>query len=543
MALTPKFELRQGQNLVMTPQLQQAIKLLQYTNLELSEYVELEVEKNPLLEHIDPDEAQRGDGSEREATRAEVGASGEVEFGGGDGGADGAEAGNAADGTSDAAIRDAVEMSTPEIIPGENDGPLDVADKDMFEPDAAEIAPTPDPGESGLGEAGLSGGLITGSGGRSDFGGNDFGYDQNLAEEVSLGDHLQAQLNVDIEDPVVRLIGVHLIDLVDDSGYLAGELDNVADMVGCPLDQVEETLALLQAFDPPGVFARDLKECLGLQLKELDRFDPAMETFLDNLDLLAKHELAQLAKICAVDAEDIADMVLEIKALNPKPGLAFGSEVVQPVVPDVFVRPNPGGGWLVELNTDTLPKVLVNMRYHAKITGTAMREEDKAYVTDRLNSANWLVKSLDQRANTILRVGTELVRQQDPFLAHGVRHLKPLNLRDIAEVIDMHESTVSRVTANKYMATPRGIYPMKYFFTSAIASTSGGEAHSAEAVRDRIRELIDNEKPNAILSDDKIVDLLRVQGMDIARRTVAKYREALRIPSSVERRRQKKLQA
>ena len=533
MALTPKFELRQGQHLVMTPQLQQAIKLLQFNNLELSEYVELEVEKNPLLEHVDPNEAQRGDGDAADTPRAEVNSPGEA------GGEDNAvDPGNAADGTSEPVVHDAVEMSAPETMPAENDSPLDVSDNDIFEPDAPDISPAPD-----LGDAGLGGGLIAGSGGRSDFGGDDFGYDQNLAEEMSLADHLQAQLNVDVDDPVDRLIGVHLIDLVNEAGYLVGELENVAEMVGCPLEQVEATLVRLQAFDPAGVFARDLKECLGLQLKELNHFDPAMELFLENLDLLAKHELGQLAKICAVDAEDIADMVQEIKALNPKPGLAFGSEVVQPVVPDVFVRPNPGGGWLVELNSDTLPKVLVNMRYHAKISGTAMREEDKAYVTDRLNSANWLVKSLDQRATTILRVATELVRQQDSFLAHGVRHLKPLNLRDIAEVIDMHESTVSRVTANKYLATPRGIYPMKYFFTSAIASSSGGDAHSAESVRDRMRELIDNEQTNAILSDDKIVDLLRVQGMDIARRTVAKYREALRIPSSVERRRQKKLQA
>jgi RNA polymerase sigma-54 factor len=528
MAMTPKFELRQGQQLVMTPQLQQAIKLLQFTNLELTEYVELEVEKNPLLEHIDPNAPERGDTKES----GEASASAESAEGGE------GDLANAADGTSDPAVRDAVEMASPETIPAENESPLDVSEGDMYEPDAPDIAPAPDTSSHELG-----GNLISGSGGSSDFAGNDFGIDQNMAEVLSLADHLQAQLNVDVEDPVDRLIGVHLIDMVDEAGYLGGELANVADMVGCPLEQVEATLARLQTFDPSGVFARDLQECLALQLKELNRYDPAMSLFLDNLELLARHELAKLARICQVDAEDIAEMVGEIKALNPKPGLAFGSEIVQPVVPDVYVRPNPGGGWLVELNSDTLPKVLVNMRYHASISGTAMREEDKAYVTDQLNSANWLVKSLDQRANTILRVGTELVRQQDAFLALGVRHLKPLNLRDIAEVIEMHESTVSRVTANKYLATPRGIYPMKYFFTSSIASSSGGEAHSAESVRDRIRELIDNEKINAILSDDKIVDLLRGQGMDIARRTVAKYREALRIPSSVERRRQKKMQA
>ncbi len=508
----------------MTPQLQQAIKLLQFTNLELIEYVEQEVEQNPLLDHVDPNRAERGDGVKEEASASDQSV------------AENREA--AAEQGGDLDVPDSAELSSVESLPEANDAPLDVSDGDIYEPDAPDIGPAPD-----YGEAGLGGSLISGSGGRSDFSNDDYAFEQSLSEVVSLSDHLNNQLSDDLTDPVDRLIGIHLIDMLDEAGYMGGDLESIAEMVGCPLEQVETTLQHLQTFDPPGVFARDLQECLALQLKVLDRFDPAMEVFVGNLDLLAKHELGQLAKLCSVDGEDIAEMVQEVKALNPKPGLAFGGEVVQPVVPDVFVRANPGGGWLVELNSDTLPKVLVNMRYHAKITGTAMREEDKAYLTDQLNSANWLVKSLDQRANTILRVGTELVRQQDGFLVNGVRHLRPLNLRDIAEVIEMHESTVSRVTANKYIATPRGIYPMKYFFTSAIASTSGGQAHSAESVRDRIRELIDNEEIKAILSDDKIVDLLKQQGLNIARRTVAKYREAMRIPSSVERRRQKRAQA
>jgi RNA polymerase sigma-54 factor len=528
MVLSPKVELRQGQQLVMTPQLQQAIKLLQFNNMELSEYVEGELEKNPLLEMIDPDAPQRGDSDGNEGTEQQ---------------AEQINTTAQADGNGDNEVHDSVDLSAGESIPETNDAPLDVADGDMYEPDAPEVGPQNDYSDQGSNELSMSGSQMSGSGGSSDFSGNDFGIDQNIAEELSLADHLREQLNVDVEDAVDRMIGVHLIDLVNESGYLSGDIDSIAEMVGCPAEQVEATLERLQKFDPPGVFARSLPECLGIQLRELDRFDPAMETFLENLELVARHETGQLAKLCGVDAEDIADMVQEIRDLNPKPGLAFGSEVVQPVVPDVFVRPNPGGGWLVELNSETLPRVLVNMRYHAQITGTAMREEDKAYITDRLNSANWLVKSLDQRANTILRVATELIRQQDNFLIKGVRFLKPLNLRDIADVIEMHESTVSRVTANKYLATPRGIYPMKYFFTAAIASNSGGEAHSAEAVRDRIRELIDNEPTTKILSDDKIVTLLRGQGLDIARRTVAKYREAMRIPSSVERRRQKKVRA
>jgi RNA polymerase sigma-54 factor len=304
---------------------------------------------------------------------------------------------------------------------------------------------------------------------------------------------------------------------------------------------VEATLKKLQSFDPVGVFARNLAECLTLQLKDRNRFDPAMEALLDNLDLLARNDATALAKACGVDAEDIAEMMAEIKALNPKPGLAFGSEVAPTVVPDVYIRARPNGGWMVELNSDTLPRVLVNTRYYSRINSKSNSETDRAYLSEKLNSANWLIKSLDQRANTILKVATEIVVQQEDFFTQGVRCLRPLNLRDIAKAIEMHESTVSRVTSNKYLSTTRGIYPMKYFFTSAIASTNGSAVHSAESVRARIKTMIDDEPANAILSDDKIVEILRTVEIQIARRTVAKYRDSMRIPSSVDRRRAKKM--
>jgi RNA polymerase sigma-54 factor len=286
-----------------------------------------------------------------------------------------------------------------------------------------------------------------------------------------------------------------------------------------------------------------LSECLALQLKERNRLDPAMEKLVNNLELLARRDFAALRKICGVDDEDLIEMVGEIKALNPKPGNAFGTTVVQPVVPDVLVRPSPDGGWMVELNTDTLPKVLINQTYYASVSSGSKGDKDKQYLTECLQTANWLVKSLDQRAKTILKVATEIVRQQDSFLTSGVQNLKPLNLRMIADAIGMHESTVSRVTSNKYMATTRGIFEFKYFFTSSIASSEGGEAHSSESVRFRIKELIDREKPDDILSDDTLVKMLRDTGVDIARRTVAKYREAMNIPSSVQRRREKQSMA
>ena len=315
--------------------------------------------------------------------------------------------------------------------------------------------------------------------------------------------------------------------------------DTVADALNCDIARVEAVLTRLQQFDPPGLFARDLKECLALQLADRDRLDPAMAAFIDNLDLVAKRDFKALARVCGVDAEDIADMVAELKSLDPKPALAFDGEVAQPVIPDVLMRARPAGGWHIELNPDTLPRVLVNNQYYAEINTKAASKTDRQYITEQYQSANWLVKSLHQRATTILKVAKEIVRQQDAFFLKGVQHLKPLVLRDIADVIDMHESTVSRVTANKYMASPRGIFELKYFFTSSISRSDGGEAFSAEAIKHRIRAMIDGEPPAQILSDDKIVDILRGDGVDIARRTVAKYREAMGIPSSVQRRRQK----
>ena len=299
---------------------------------------------------------------------------------------------------------------------------------------------------------------------------------------------------------------------------------------------VERILRVIQGFEPTGVAARNLSECLALQLKERGRLDPVMNIFLSHLDLVARRDLAALCALCGVDLEDVSDMIAELKELTPKPGLAFGSEPVQSVIPDVFVREAPDGSWHVELNTETLPRLLVNARYYTSVSANSRDKDSKTYLTECLNNANWLVKSLDQRARTILKVASEIVRQQDAFLTHGVRHLRPLNLRTIAEAISMHESTVSRVTSNKYIATPRGAFELKYFFTASIPAINGAEAHSAEAVRDRIRDLIAKEVPEVILSDDRIVEILTGDGINIARRTVAKYREAMRIPSSVERR-------
>src|SRR5437588_4443982 len=255
-----------------------------------------------------------------------------------------------------------------------------------------------------------------------------------------------------------------------------------------------------------------------------------------------KREFATLRLQCDIDDEDLADMVAESHRHDPKPRRAFGGGPIQPVVPDVMVRAAADGGWHVELNSEVLPRLLVNQTYAAYVTKSRVNDHDKSFVSQCLQTANWLTKSLEQRAKTILKVSTEIVRQQDAFFAEGVQHLRPLNLKSIADAIGMHESTVSRVTSNKYMSTPRGLFELKYFFTASIAAQSAGQAHSAEAVRHRIRSLIGAEPPDNTLSDERIVELLREDGVDIARRTVAKYREAMRIPSSVQRRREKLLE-
>jgi RNA polymerase sigma-54 factor len=507
MALSQRLQLRQTQSLVMTPQLLQAIKLLQLSHLDLTAYVENEIERNPLLER---DAGEEAAGSEPEA-------------------ADG-QAVTATDSAQPDWHSDEFETSRAALEKN-----LDTDLENVFpdEPSAA----TP---RAGIALQPYSDWSTQNGSGRYD---DDYNLEAFVASEPTLTDHIAEQLILATNDPVDRLIGQYLLDLVNEAGYLVGDLVEVADKLGTPIARVEAVLALLQTFNPPGVCARNLAECLANQLKERDRFDPAMQALVAHLDLLAKRDLAALRRCCGVGDEDLVDMIAEIRRLDPKPGIRFGSTVVQPVIPDVFVRPAPDGSWMIELSSDTLPKVLVNQAYYARVASATKAEADKTYLGDCLQSAAWLVRALDQRAKTILKVATEIVRQQEAFLANGVEHLRPLNLKTVAEAIGMHESTVSRVTANKSMATPRGTFELKFFFTSAIAAANGGDAHSAEAVRHRIKQLIDTETANEILSDDTIVEKLRAAGIDIARRTVAKYREAMRIPSSVQRRRDKQMQS
>ncbi|EFM56989.1 RNA polymerase factor sigma-54 [Brucella inopinata] len=494
MALSPKLDIRQSQSLVMTPQLMQSIKLLQMTHIELDQFLDMEIEKNPLLDRIEAD--------------------------------------------SD-------DLAVGEPASGADDPTESADDDDWFQTEGAgaaeNLSATFDNSLENIfpDDLGSSQEQWKPSAGEGAFSGNGYDIDQVTAGRLSLSDYVAEQIVLGFSKAADRFIATALADALDESGYLRIDIVGLAHNLGIETAEIERILGVLQGFDPPGLFARDLRECLAIQLRLKDRFDPAMEALIANLDLLARRDFATLQKICGVDQADLIDMLAEIRALDPKPGARFEVSVADTIVPDVLVFSARDGGWAIELNPATMPRLIVNNEYYAEVSGS-VKAEEKAFLTDCMQTASWLVRSLDQRARTILKVAQEIVRQQDGFLRHGVAHLKPLNLRMVADAVGMHESTISRVTANKFMATPRGVFELRYFFTASLASSEGGDAHSSESVRHRIRQMIEAEKPDEVLSDDAIVDALKRQGVDIARRTVAKYREAMNIASSVQRRREKK---
>ncbi|MBO9499841.1 MAG: RNA polymerase factor sigma-54 [Novosphingobium sp.] len=503
MALAPRLDLRQSQSLVMTPQLQQAIKLLALSNLELEAFIGSELERNPLLE--------AGEATAQPARETVEVPEGAEPVSGPDAGADTLI--NRGEGSTDSPLD--VDYNAETFI---DDGPGDAVNSSLS-------------GAAGLGSPDWATGGGLGSEDGPDF-------DAFAAPDVGLHEHLMQQAGA-VFSGMQLVIAGQIIGQIDDAGYLEANLLEMAYRLGVSLAEVEAVLAVVHGFDPAGIGARSLSECIALQAKEADRYDPAMACLIENLDLLARGQIAHLRRICGVDEEDMADMIRELRTYDPKPGLKYGGDAPAAVVPDVFVMPS-GNGWSIEINGATLPKVLVNRRYHSQLAHSAGRDKAaKGWLSDCLASANWLVKALDQRQRTILKVTEEIVRRQEGFFRHGVTHLKPLTLKQVADEVDLHESTISRVTSNKYLACPRGTFELKFFFTSAIQSADGGEAASAEAVKSHIKALIGEEKPDAILSDDTLVDLLRERGFDIARRTVAKYREAIGLGSSVQRRRQK----
>lgn len=502
MKLGPRLELRQTQQLVMTPQLQQAIKLLQMTNLDLAAYVDAELERNPLLEREPPETAP-----------------------------DAPEPAHAPDGPRDLIDQVIAERSDPDTFSAAFDQSTEnLWERDRAPPERAERAERlRDVGAGAGGGGGVSDGPFT-----ADV------IAETAAAPVGLLDHLIAQIVLMRAPPGTRVLALALAADIDEAGYLRTDAAEAAGRLGAAAPEVERAIALLQTCEPTGVGARDLAECLALQLAERDRLDPAMRRCLLHLDILARADWRRLANVCAVSEEDARDMAAEIRALDPRPARGFASDPVVHSPPDLLVRRSRAGVWTVELNADTLPRVLVNNAYAAEVlTDADASGEVRAFISECRAGASWLVRSLEQRARTMLLVGSQILLRQSAFFEHGVGALRPMTLRAIAEETGLHESTVSRVTAGKRLSCERGSFDLKFFFSQAIAASNGGEAHSAESIRHRIRALIDAEDPRRTLSDDMLVTLLQAEGVDIARRTVAKYREAMSIPSSVQRKRLK----
>lgn len=486
-----RLEIKQSQSLVMTPQLQQSIKLLQLSTIELTAYITQELERNPLLTREDAEEESQTLANDDEA-KPETSQEDAV---------DAALSGQVKDDSFEENYKEAWDASGPSSDPS---------------------YPTYNHITNDNHSAG-------------------YAFEETQASPQSLKEHITDQINIAVADHSDRIIALHLTDMLDDNGYIVSDFSSIAKVLECSQEQIEQVLFRLQMLDPPGVFARSVAECLTLQLKDLNQLTPPMERLLEHLDLLATGELKQLQKICRVDEERLKELIREIRALNPKPGTIFSAEVVQVVQPDVYLKKDGKGSWVVALNNNALPKILVNKRYIEEIGQKTHKEEDKKYIAEQASAANWLVKVLDQRAQTILKVAKEIVVQQQEFFERGIRYLKPLTLTDVAKAIDMHESTVSRVTTHKYMATPLGLYELKYFFSSSIARAEGGEGYSSRSIKFLIQELIANETPDQVLSDEHITVLLKERGIEIARRTVAKYREDSGIATSSKRKREKRL--
>ena len=500
MALSARLQQKQSQSLVMTPQLAQSIKLLQYGHAELAEFIQEEIEKNPLLELESSESAAN---KERESEH--------------------------------------INNSADDII--SNEMKLDASDnaKDLD----ASFENVYDEGTAGAekGNSEPTGNLNTPSSSNSSTGTADnTDFLASIGETPSLAKHLSDQISLTFSDGKNREIATYIAHGLTEDGYFEDDLHDIAMLNGVSVSQVERVLNKFQTLEPTGIGARNLRECLMIQLQEKDRYDPAMAKLLDNMPLLAKREFEKLIKLCEVSHEDFNDMIREIKELDPRPAAKYEPVLAANVVPDVLIRQKADGSWSIDLNPETLPRVLINHSYHAELTSAVKSPEGKEFVAECMGNANWLTKSLDQRAQTILKVATEIVKQQDMFFAAGVEHLRPLNLKTVADEIKMHESTISRVTSNKYLMCDQGIYELKYFFSSSITSSDGDEGHASQSVKHKIKQLVDLENPEKVLSDDQIVLQLEQCGIEIARRTVAKYREAMRIPSSVQRRREKKQQ-
>ena len=514
MTITPRIELRTGQSLIMTPQMQQAIKLLQLSSIELKEFVETELIENPLLDRDEGKETldenmEREHGGEDEGLTENIDPElNEIEN-----------------------EKDFVSNNVEQKLQENGVSSLDIDDfGNVWDVDNTFQNKNSSPNSH-----------TDRNNQTNNFTEYPYSIEQTIKQETSLREHLLNQIQLEIKDHTDRKIAVFLTSHLDENGRISEDLSELGAQIGCDEEKIGAILFTLQEFDPPGIFARTLSECWAIQLKDKDRLDPAMEALLNNMELLKVHDYKKLSQLCRVSVEDIRDMISEIWSLNHNPVELFNNAIIQPVTVDVLMRQTSDKHFIVELNSNELPKVLFNNDYYVEICQSLKTSEEKKYVAEKYQCANWLIRSLHQRATTILKVATAIVLKQNAFFEHGVEHLIPLALKDIAEDVEMHESTISRVTTNKYINTPRGIFELKYFFSSALDSVDGYNTLSSEAVKHQIRKLIDNENIDSILSDDKLVNILHKNGVQIARRTIAKYRESMNIPSSVDRRRAKRI--
>lgn len=514
----PHLALRQMQSLVMTPALRQAIAILQMNNLELDELIEQEVQMNPFLERA-------GEGETPDMTDNNP-SDKEKEY----------HSLDTQDSPGHAAAHE----------PGHGERQREASSNEHLEFDTSNVFTGDQAAETFDTMPSLDGGR---GAGRDEFGDTDYNFEEHLRSKAdSLFDHVTRQIQLEFAAPQDRMIAFALMEGLDEAGYFRGNIMEVTRQFDCDVADVELVLARLQQCEPAGIFAVDLAQCLEIQLREKGELTPVMQIMLSNIGLLEKHDFKTLQKRCGVDELTLKNMLVSLRRLDPKPGAQFTHDIAQTLVPDILMRknkdPNSPDSWVIELNPDTLPRVLMNQRYAAMVQSKNLKKEEKQFLIDKYQGAQWLVKAMDQRAQTIIKVAAEIVRQQESFFAYGAAYLKPLVLRDVAEQVEVHESTVSRVTTGKYITTPRGMFELKYFFSSSVGGSENGAsgmAHSSNAIKARIKELIDKEDPKSVLSDDDIVRLLKAEEISLARRTVTKYREAMQIGSSVERRRQKRL--
>jgi len=524
MAIELKQQLRMSQQLVMTPQLQQAIKLLQLNQLELLNLVQQELQENPVLEESDVDEetqAEREDATPEDYDESEADRDpGERLEASGDEAAEGGQA------------DDAEERPLDEQLASDELTAAEPASDEGSPSDAEKIADIE--WESYLDshpQTGLESRVAGGEDERPSL-------EATYTRRPSLAEHLEWQLQVSDLDPEDLEVARWIVGNIDERGFLCSTVEEVARQAGAETAAVERVLAAVQRLDPTGVAARDLRECLLLQIDALRFGDPLVRQIVDaHLDLLQKRDFRALARITGASMQALSDATRTISGLEPRPGRGFGGEDPVYITPDIYVY-KVGDDFHVLLNEDGLPKLRINSVYRDVLTGgnvDSFAKDTRTYVHDKVRSAMWLIKSIHQRQRTIYKVMQSIIRYQRDFFEHGVAHLKPLNLRDVADDIEMHESTVSRVTTNKYVHTPQGIFELKYFFNSSI-NRFDGEALASESVKEKIRKIIESEDPARPMSDQRIAEMLKAANIDIARRTVTKYRESMHILSSTKRR-------